>query len=206
MRNLPSDQLRALRFFPYVADAWRVDTEGKPMDFTALPGWMRDIAYDRLTHWIHVYTRLGWRLALGSHPLGEGCSCGRSHCPAPGAHPVTPESSGRAELISWARRRPQANLLLATGAAVCAFEISTARAGPVLTRLPPGPVVRAGRSYIVFARGDHPAPRAKAAWRTEGDHVLVPPSVLPTGHTASWVRDPLLPIPDGALVAASIFG
>ncbi|UGY91078.1 bifunctional DNA primase/polymerase [Streptomyces gobiensis] len=170
----------------------------------------------------------GFPLAPAAHPEGYGCSCERIGCPTPGRHPLsfawqTQASTDPEQIERWARNRPQANFITATGLAHDVLDVPAEAGRAALERLETaaievGPVALSGHDRMLFftaTRGtpadedewwpceldchpetmdEHPGLR----WHCRGSYVLVPPAQL-LGEVpldVSWVRAPERPLPD----------
>lgn len=192
---------------------------------------MRGVMRNMLAAADREYAELGWPTVLAYRPLTDTrrCSCGRTACPLPGAHPASP--SWREENIDdagTARRRrsrdPDANILLATGHRVDALEVPAPAGAYALDHLEREagallePVAVHEDRYLFFVDschglsrpGERPQPAAPNAvrWHAAGSYVLAPPSLTPGGGRVFWLRRPSgRPLPDPmrlveALVAA----
>ncbi|MEE1928589.1 bifunctional DNA primase/polymerase [Streptomyces sp. TRM 70351] len=170
----------------------------------------------------------GFPLAPAAHPEGYGCSCERIGCPTPARHPLsfawrTQAATGPEQIERWARERPQANFVTATGLAHDVLDVPFEAGRAALERLEDegvevGPVAVLGDDRMLFfttTRGtpddedewwpceldchpetmdEHPGLR----WHCRGSYVLVPPSRLPGLHgpEVGWERAPERPLPD----------
>ncbi|MCZ7414004.1 MULTISPECIES: bifunctional DNA primase/polymerase [unclassified Streptomyces] len=170
----------------------------------------------------------GFPLAVAAHPEGYGCSCERIGCPTPARHPVsfawlTQASSDPETVLRWARGRPQANFITATGITHDVLDVPHEAGRAALERLDregveTGPVAVLGEERMLFftaTRGtpededewwpceldchpetmdEHPGMR----WHCRGSYVLLPPARLPgvTSPEVAWVRAPERPLPD----------
>lgn len=160
----------------------------------------------------------GFPLAPAAYPEGYGCSCERIGCPTPGRHPVsfawqTQATSDPEQILRWARTRPLANFITATGLTHDVLDVPFTAGDAALERLERegvevGPVTSTTDARMLFfttTRGtpddedewwpceldchpetmdEHPGMR----WHCRGSYVLVPPSRLETdlaGNTAN---------------------
>ncbi|MEU1277310.1 bifunctional DNA primase/polymerase [Streptomyces sp. NPDC005805] len=144
----------------------------------------------------------------------ERCSCGDTGCPAPGAHPDRPDWAGQATgSASGARRmwtkQPGSSILLPTGRAFDALEVSESAGFLALARLermdlPLGPVTcTPDRRMLFFVL---PGASAKApdlirnlGWmpsaidlvtRGEGHWIAAPPTRIGGRGAVQWARRP----------------
>ncbi|WP_431781838.1 bifunctional DNA primase/polymerase [Streptomyces chumphonensis] len=169
----------------------------------------------------------GFPLALAAHPEGYGCSCERIGCPTPARHPLsfawrTQASSDPDTVLRWARSRPEANFVTATGIVHDVLDVPYEPGLAALERLEgegveTGPVAVLGEERLLFftttrtpddedewwpceldchpeTMDEHPGLR----WHCRGSYVLVPPARLPGVHRpeVAWVRAPERPLPD----------
>ncbi|MCK1796163.1 bifunctional DNA primase/polymerase [Streptomyces sp. XM4193] len=170
----------------------------------------------------------GFPLAPAACPEGYGCSCERIGCPTPGRHPVsfawqTQASSDPEQILRWARSRPLANFITATGLTHDVLDVPLSAGESALERLERegvevGPVAATSDGRMHFyttTRGtpddedewwpceldchpetmdEHPGMR----WHCRGSYVLLPPSRLEAdgGAGLSWVRAPERELPD----------
>ncbi|MDI5971809.1 bifunctional DNA primase/polymerase [Streptomyces sp. SL13] len=142
------------------------------------------------------------------------CSCGHPACASPGAHPVDPGWAGLATGSTLTVRRlwsgqPLASVLLPTGRAFDALDVSEAAGCLALARLerlgvPLGPVLCTPTRRVVFfvlpgsaskfparlRRLGRPPASIDLVVHAAGGHVVAPPTrVGSAGHT-QWVREP----------------
>ncbi|RAY15297.1 DNA primase [Actinomadura craniellae] len=157
----------------------------------------------------------------------RACSCDRVGCPSPAAHPLSAAwalqaTVDQAVLKRWWADQPQANIVLPTGRVFDVFDVPAAVGAAALARieaedLPVGPVASVGGErhlFFVATRGapvdedewwssnldclpetvaDMPGMR----WHCRDSYVVAPPSVLPYGREAAWLRAPGRdPLPD----------
>ncbi|MDJ1134056.1 bifunctional DNA primase/polymerase [Streptomyces iconiensis] len=142
------------------------------------------------------------------------CVCGASGCAAPGAHPTSSDWAGEATGSANTARRmwtsePRASVLLPTGRAFDALEVSEAVGCFALARLERmeqslGPVTFTpdGRMHFFVLPGATakvPDTVRRLGWsptsidlsaRGEGDWVAAPPSRLGTRGSVQWARQP----------------
>lgn len=152
-----------------------------------------------------------WLEAVDGHPR---CVCGASGCAAPGAHPTSADWAGEATGSATTARRmwsdePRASVLLPTGRAFDAIEVSEAAGCLALARLermgqPLGPVTCTpdGRMHFFVLPGAAAkvpdavrrlglSPSAvDLCARGEGDWVAAPPSRLGARGCVQWAREP----------------
>jgi Bifunctional DNA primase/polymerase, N-terminal len=158
----------------------------------------------------------------------RACSCDRIGCPAPGAHPISPawqlEASTDPDLLgTWWLAQPAANVILVTGRAFDVLDVP-ARAGLTAiaqmqrSKITPGPVAISAADRALFFVVTRGAPASEDEWWTchldcepeldeqvaslrwhcRNSFVLAPPSRLPGGQHARWLRGPGAgPLPDG---------
>ena len=138
---------------------------------------------------------------------GLACSCPRGrYCDRPAKHPLTwhgvkDASTNPADLESWWRRWPHANVGLATGVVFDVLDVdglpgmaALREQLPAVGRRHPGPLVATGGGgwhywYAPTGHGNRP-PRglAHVDWRGAGGAVLVPPSRHASGGRYRWLR------------------
>ncbi|MDF3302786.1 bifunctional DNA primase/polymerase [Streptomyces tropicalis] len=164
------------------------------------------------------YTGLwGWDVARGARAVGGACSCGRTACPAPGAHPLefAPEIPAGATLDevgrAWADM-PGAAVMLAVGRSFDVIEVAEPAGRRALARLermglPLGPVTATpdGRAQFFVAPGAA-AELTDLLYRMgwddpdaldlrglgAGTHITAPPSDRGGLGPARWLRPPAL--------------
>ncbi|GAA5073275.1 bifunctional DNA primase/polymerase [Streptomyces similanensis] len=164
------------------------------------------------------YTGLwGWDVAPGARAVGRACSCGRSNCPAPGAHPlefapVVPAGSTLDEVAAAWAEVPGAAVMLAVGRAFDAIEVAEPTGRCALARmermgLPLGPVTVSpdGRAHFFVAPGaaaELPGLLYRMGWDDPaaldlrglgpGAHLTAPPSDRGGRGPVRWLRPPAL--------------
>jgi hypothetical protein len=170
------------------------------------------------------------------HPRVDGsgwvasiaCSCERSDCLQPCAHPLPPAGLGAAttdpdQIRSWWWEVPDANVGLVTGVACDVIDADPdtgRRAFRALARQPGrlGPVARTGTGrWLFFAapsgrpgdvlvdREDSAAgPGPQVRWRGENSSVLAPPSRTLLGNSARWVHPVATQLPDPSQLARGL--
>ncbi|GAA0374337.1 DNA primase [Acrocarpospora corrugata] len=157
---------------------------------------------------------------------GRACSCDRVGCPDPGTHPLSPAwqmqaTLDSAQLTRWWEQNPEANVILPTGRVFDVFDVPaaagiTALAAMDATGFATGPVAANG-DRVLFYVATRGAPDDEdewwschldtgpetidsspgLRWHCRDSYVLAPPSVLPGGSVASWLRPPDgRPLPD----------
>jgi hypothetical protein len=162
------------------------------------------------------YTSLwGWDVVRGARAVAGACSCGRSSCPAPGAHPLqsapevpagaTPAQATRA----WAGK-PGGTVMFALGRAFDAIEVAESTARRALARmermgLPLGPVTAGpdGRAHFFVAPGSAarlPGLLYRMGWDDPasldlrglgaGHYLTAPPSDRGGRGPVRWLRPP----------------
>lgn len=164
------------------------------------------------------YTGLwGWDVVRGARAVGGACSCGRTACPAPGAHPLDfapgiPAGATLDEVSrAWAEL-PGASVMLAVGRAFDAIEVAEPVGRSALARmermgLPLGPVTATpdGRVHFFVAPGaaaELPALLYRMGWDDPasldlrglgpGTYLTAPPSDRGGRGPARWLRSPAL--------------
>ncbi|GIH22435.1 DNA primase [Acrocarpospora phusangensis] len=157
---------------------------------------------------------------------GRACSCDRVGCPDPGAHPLSPAwqmqaTLDTAQLTRWWQQDPEANVILPTGRVFDVFDVPaeaglTALANMDATGFDTGPVAANG-DRVLFYVATRGAPddedewwschldygpetidsQPGLRWHCRDSYVLAPPSTLPGGSVATWLRPPDgRPLPD----------
>jgi hypothetical protein len=168
-------------------------------------------------------TRWTWQVVPGAgldprSPGGRDCSCDRPDCPVPGAHPHDPgllAATDDARMVRWWwTHRPDAPIVLATGARVSAVSLPAAaaaraletlrasgtRIGPVLTT--PTRCTLLVAPYALAELGElldrHDWVPTSLRYHGQGGFVVLPPSPAGApGTAARWVRAPVQQAPDG---------
>ena len=157
----------------------------------------------------------GWDVVPGARTAAGTCSCGRSDCPAPGAHPLdfaprVPAGTtldGASE--AWARF-PGAAVMLPVGRSFDVIEVGEAAGLRALTRLermglPLGPVAATpeGRAHFFVAPGaaaELPRLLYRLGWDDpsaldlcglgSGTYITAPPSDRGGRGPVRWLRHP----------------
>ncbi|MFJ8185194.1 bifunctional DNA primase/polymerase [Streptomyces sp. NPDC096105] len=164
------------------------------------------------------YTGLwGWDVAPGVRAVAGACSCGRTACRAPGAHPLEHAPVIRAgapldEVTALWSEFPGASVLLPVGRAFDVIEVAEPAGCHALTRLermglPVGPVAATpdGRAQFFVAPGaaealpdllyrmgwDDPA-ALDLRGLGHGTHITAPPSDRGGLGPVRWLRSPAL--------------
>ncbi|MEU6481613.1 bifunctional DNA primase/polymerase [Streptomyces sp. NPDC047017] len=164
------------------------------------------------------YTGLwGWDVVRGARAVGGACSCGRTACPEPGAHPLEfapgiPAGATLDEVTrAWAEL-PGAAVMLAVGSAFDVIEVAEPAGRRALVRmermgLPLGPVTAApdGRAHFFVAPGaaaELPGLLYRMGWDDPaaldlrglgpGTYLTAPPSDRGGRGPARWLRAPAL--------------
>lgn len=144
----------------------------------------------------------------------ETCSCGRSDCPAPGAHPAHPDWPGQATGSASAARRmwgefPKASVLLPTGRAFDVLEVSDSAGFLALARMDrmemrSGPVACTPDRRMLFfvlpgGAAKYPGLVRALGWspaaldlvpRGQGGYVAAPPTRIGGMGAVQWARKP----------------
>lgn len=157
----------------------------------------------------------GWDVVPGARTSAGACSCGRSDCPAPGAHPLdfaprVPAGTtldGASE--AWAQY-PGAAVMLPVGRSFDVIEVAEAAGLRALTRLermglPLGPVAATpeGRAHFFVAPGaaaELPRLLYRMGWDDpstldlrglgSGTYITAPPSDRAGRGPVRWLRHP----------------
>lgn len=159
-----------------------------------------------------------WEIALGTYVQrvddAWACSCGNPQCPAPGAHPAARDwpkriSGQPSKAHEWWSARPRSAVLLPTGRAFDALEVSEDAGCLALARLERagvalGPVAatpdrrmyffilpnaRTKMVKLLTALGWGRSP-LDLACRGAGEYIVAPPSRMGLLGQAQWVRRP----------------
>ncbi|HXP21156.1 MAG TPA: bifunctional DNA primase/polymerase [Streptosporangiaceae bacterium] len=175
------------------------------------------------------YADRGWPVCAGAYPpdrqpqpgaSGRACSCDRIGCPAPGAHPVSPNwqrqaTADKALIGRWWTALPEASIILVTGRSFDVLDVPVPAGRAALTRMErsgirPGPVAVSAQDRALFLVTTRAAladedewwschldcepemiPEiAGLRWHCKDSYVLAPPSRLSSGLTARWIRGP----------------
>ena len=159
-----------------------------------------------------------WPVAPGTYLVRDDrmlliCSCGRTDCPKPGAHPANPwwraQATTDPATIKWHwTAKPQAPIVVPAGYAFDAVEVPETAGLAALERLERldlrlGPVLATGDGRMQFLVVPGAAPdvsgilgglglgvRLDIECRSEGDFIFAPPSRLGMGRYVRWVREP----------------
>ncbi|WP_030750626.1 bifunctional DNA primase/polymerase [Streptomyces sp. NRRL F-5135] len=167
------------------------------------------VRYARERHW-DVFPGT-WLEVLGG---AERCSCGSADCPAPGAHAAGADWAAQATGSAvgarrlWAAR-PTASVLLPTGRAFDALEVSESAGCLALARMDrlkvtPGPVTCTPHRRMLFFVLPGAGPKLDdlvqgLGWpphsldlraRGEGDYVAAPPTRIGGRGAVQWARRP----------------
>ncbi len=159
----------------------------------------------------------GWDVVPGARAAAGACSCGRSGCRAPGAHPLefAPEVRAGATLDEAAKawsQVPGAAVMLPVGRAFDVIEVAEPAGRRALTRLermglPLGPVTSTpeGRAHFFVAPGaaaELPQLLYRMGWDDPahldlrglgpGTHITAPPSDRGGRGPVRWLRPPQL--------------
>ncbi|WP_045561465.1 bifunctional DNA primase/polymerase [Streptomyces sp. FxanaA7] len=159
----------------------------------------------------------GWDVVPGARAASGACSCGRTTCPAPGAHPLgfAPPVRAGATLDevteAWAEF-PGASVMLPVGRSFDVIEVTESAGRHALVRLermglPLGPVTATpeGRAHFFVAPGaaaELPSLLYRMGWDDPsaldlrglgpGTHVTAPPSDRGGLGPVRWLRSPAL--------------
>ncbi|MFF5855076.1 bifunctional DNA primase/polymerase [Streptomyces sp. NPDC012751] len=159
----------------------------------------------------------GWDVVPGARAAGGACSCGRSDCAAPGAHPLefappVPAGATLDEVSKTWAGFPGAAVMLPVGRAFDVIEVSEPAGQRALVRLermglPLGPVTATpdGRAHFLVAPGaaaDLPRLLYRMGWDDPaaldlrglgpGAHITAPPSDRGGLGPVRWLRPPAL--------------
>ncbi|MGX4689587.1 bifunctional DNA primase/polymerase [Streptomyces sp. JNUCC 63] len=164
------------------------------------------------------YTGLwGWDVVRGARAVGGACSCGRTDCPAPGAHPLefAPGIPAGATLDEVSRawtELPGASVMLAVGRVFDVIEVAEPAGRRALARLermglPLGPVTATpeGRAHFFVSPGaaaELSALLYRLGWDDPtsldlrglgpGTYLTAPPSDRGGRGPVRWLRPPAL--------------
>ncbi|MDI1455378.1 bifunctional DNA primase/polymerase [Streptomyces sp. ATE26] len=173
----------------------------------------------------------GWDVVPGARAASGACSCGRTGCPAPGAHPLefappVPAGATLGEVSrAWADY-PGAAVMLPVGRAFDVIEVAEAAGRRALVRLermglPLGPVTATpeGRAHFFVAPGaaaDLPRLLYRLGWDDPsaldlrglgaGAHVTAPPSDRGGLGPVRWLRPPALDLASRLPAARLLLG
>ncbi|MFC7326389.1 bifunctional DNA primase/polymerase [Marinactinospora rubrisoli] len=150
----------------------------------------------------------------------RACLCDRLGCPAPGAHPLSAawglEATTDPDTVArWWTASPEANIILPTGRVFDVFDVPAGAGVMALARMgrsgvSAGPVAVLDAERYLFFVATRGAPEDEDEWwscrldcvpetidETPGlrwhcrdSYVLAPPSLLPSGNQAAWIRGP----------------
>ncbi|GAA2322885.1 bifunctional DNA primase/polymerase [Streptomyces kunmingensis] len=158
----------------------------------------------------------GWDVVPGARAAGPACSCGKTDCPAPGAHPldpaaVVPAGATLGEVTASWSRFPGASVLLPVGRAFDIIDVPEPAGRRALIRLermglPLGPVIATpeGRAHFFVAPGaaaQLPTLLYRMGWDDAtldlhalgpGAYITAPPSDRGGLGPAAWLRAPSL--------------
>ncbi|MGW1894954.1 bifunctional DNA primase/polymerase [Streptomyces sp. NPDC002004] len=158
----------------------------------------------------------GWDVVPGARASEGVCSCGRSACPSPGAHPLdfapaVPAGATLDEVAQAWGEFPGASVMLPVGRAFDVIEVAEAAGRRALVRLermglPLGPVAVTpeGRAHFFVAPGAAtglPLLLYRMGWDDAtldlhglgpGDHITAPPSDRAGLGPVRWLRAPAL--------------
>ncbi|MEV6587952.1 bifunctional DNA primase/polymerase [Streptomyces acidicola] len=159
----------------------------------------------------------GWDVVPGARAAAGACSCGKTSCEAPGAHPLDfapPVRAGATldEVTTAWSEFPGASVMLPVGRAFDVIEVAEAAGHRALVRLermglPLGPVIATpeGRAHFLVAPGaaaELPGLLYRMGWDDPssldlrglgpGSHVTAPPSDRGGLGPARWLRSPAL--------------
>ncbi|MFB9894526.1 bifunctional DNA primase/polymerase [Planobispora takensis] len=156
----------------------------------------------------------------------RACSCDRVGCPDAGSHPLSrawqmQATTDAALLTHWWQGEPEANVVLPTGRVFDVFDVPVAAGLTALAAMDSagtasGPVAANGDRVLFYVATRNTSDDEDEWWSCSLDYgpstieempglrwhcrdsyVLAPPSILPTGQPASWLRPPDgRPLPD----------
>ncbi|HLU95283.1 bifunctional DNA primase/polymerase [Thermobifida alba] len=149
----------------------------------------------------------------------RACTCDRLGCPAPGAHPTSAawamEASTDPDVIRrWWTAVPEANIILPTGRVFDVFDVPASAGVMAMAQMDRaglrlGPVAALeSQRYLFFVATRSPIDEDEwwscrldcfpetvedtpgLRWHCRDSYVPAPPSLLPSGRTADWIRSP----------------
>ncbi|WP_184539466.1 bifunctional DNA primase/polymerase [Streptosporangium becharense] len=156
----------------------------------------------------------------------RACSCDRVGCPDAGAHPLSrawqmQATTDPALLTLWWQHEPEASVILPTGRVFDVFDVPAAAGRAALAAMDsagvtPGPVADNGDRVLFYVATRNTAEDEDEwwscaldfgpatieempglRWHCRDSYVLAPPSLLPGGGSATWLRPPDgRPLPD----------
>lgn len=160
-------------------------------------------------------------------PSGRGCSCDRIGCPSPGAHPASiawqsQATTDRSVIGHWWTVLPESSVILVTGRVFDVLDVPAAAGLSALNQMDkagvaPGPMAVSALDRALFFVATRAAQSEEdewwschldcepdtvpevtgLRWHCRNSYVLAPPSRLPGGLTARWLREPgPAPLPD----------
>jgi hypothetical protein len=159
----------------------------------------------------------GWDVAPGARAVSGACSCGRTTCDAPGAHPLyfappVPAGATLDEVSEAWAEHPGASIMLPVGRSFDVIEVAESAGRHALVRLermglPLGPVIATpeGRAHFLVAPGaaaELPELLYRMGWDDPsaldlrglgpGAHITAPPSDRGGLGPVRWLRSPAL--------------
>lgn len=160
-------------------------------------------------------------------PSGRACSCDRIGCPSPGAHPISiawqsQATTDRSIIGHWWTVLPESSVILVTGRVFDVLDVPSPAGMTALNQMnrsgvTPGPVALSAQDRALFfvttraaqaeedewwschldCEPDTVPEVSGLRWHCRDSYVLAPPSHLPGGSTARWLRPPgAAPLPD----------
>ncbi|PSK99600.1 bifunctional DNA primase/polymerase-like protein [Murinocardiopsis flavida] len=149
----------------------------------------------------------------------RACACDRMGCPDPAAHPQSAvwgleATTDHEKIALWWAATPGAGIILPTGRVFDVFDVPAGAGVMALARMgrsrvAAGPVSAVGGRYLFYvATRGAPADEDEwwschldcvpetsietpgLRWHCRNSYVLAPPSRLPSGATATWIRPP----------------
>ncbi|GGL36326.1 bifunctional DNA primase/polymerase [Planomonospora parontospora] len=149
----------------------------------------------------------------------RACSCDRIGCPDPGSHPLSrawqmQATTDPALLSHWWSADPEANIILPTGRVFDVFDVPREAGLTTLAAMDaagsvPGPVAENGDRVLFYVATRNlsededewwscPLDYGPSTieempglrWHCRDSYVVAPPSALPSGGCASWLRAP----------------
>ncbi len=158
---------------------------------------------------------------------GRACSCDRIGCPSPGAHPVSiswqaQATTDRSIVGHWWTVLPESSVILVTGRVFDVLDVPIAAGLAAMSQIErsgitPGPVALSAADRSLFFVATRAAQSEEdewwschldcepdmvpevigLRWHCRDSYVLAPPSRLPGGLNARWLRRPgTAPLPD----------
>jgi len=161
-----------------------------------------------------TYAALGFPVvAMHTTRPGGGCTCAGPGCRYPGKHPrltgwPRQASTAPATVRGWWRRRPDANVGLATGRRFDVLDLDGSQgvealraALSIAPHQHPGPVARTGGDgwhllYAPTGLGNRVGLLPGVDWRGSGGLIVAPPSRHASGRSYAWVHPLTVTLPE----------